>query len=548
MIPFATQRGAGQDLATHLLNAHDNECVEIAELRGSIAEDLHGAFSEWEAQAYALTKCKNYLYSLSVNPDPEQGPLTRDQYTDFIDRTEKQLGLSGQPRAVIFHEKYGREHCHVVWSRIDPENEKAIHLAFDREKLMMVTREFARDHDLNLPDGYNRDKKDRKKSKQLSLYEMHQQRATGLTKEERMTEVTEAWKQSDSPKAFMQALAERGYILATGKRPYVLIDIYGEMNSLPKLINDKSIRTKDIKVFLGKDYPAESLPSVEEAKEHAATHRKQIEQHLKNEQAEDAKKELLSKQTRRRKSLERHQYALKQKYHEQRLKLANQHKKERRDLRQGYLKQKQTIRIERFKNKPRGLAEFLGQISGVNFVRHQLHKWQDSKRERTFKAAWQKLRQNHKQKQKHLTQKHELRVLNLERKLRALTAIEKRELNSLAQSLKRDARLAARSHKSRIPALMTDRHKSGENSKRLDSTDIERNTSEDSLEEEFGRAASGKTRRKQIDLEGEFNRAADKQTDGEGKSSSDGPKPKPEDKIRRYGRKHRRDRNHDNER
>ncbi len=548
MIPFATQRGAGQDLATHLLNAHDNECVEIAELRGSIADDLHGAFSEWEAQAHALTKCKNYLYSLSVNPDPEQGPLTRDQYTDFIDRTEKQLGLSGQPRAVIFHEKYGREHCHVVWSRIDTENEKAIHLAFDKEKLMMVTREFARDYDLNLPDGYNRDKKDRQKSKQLSLYEMHQQRTTGHTKQERVAEVTEAWKQSDSPKAFMQALAERGYILATGKRPYVLVDFYGEMNSLPKLINDKSVRTKDIKAFLGKDYPAESLPSIEEAKEYAATHRKQIEQHLKNEHTEDAKKELLSKQKQRRKSLEWHQFVLKQKHHKQRLKLAYQQKRERLDLRQDYLKERQTIRLERFKNKPRGLAAFLGQISGVNAIRHQLHKWQDRKRERIFKQAWQKLRQNHKQQQEHLAQQHELRTLNIERKLRAITAIEKRELSSLAQSLKRDARIAARSHKSRIPALMTGQHKSGENSKSLDSTDIERRTLEESMEEEFGRAAFGKTRRKQIDLEGEFNRVADKQTEGESKGSSDGAKPKSEEKIRRYARKRRRDRNHDKER
>ena len=72
MIPFASQRGLGQDLATHLLNEHDNELMEVADLRGAIAPDLHGAFAEWEAQAHALTKCKNYLYSLSVNPDPRR--------------------------------------------------------------------------------------------------------------------------------------------------------------------------------------------------------------------------------------------------------------------------------------------------------------------------------------------------------------------------------------------------------------------------------------------------------------------------------------------
>ena len=80
MIPFATQRGLGQDLAAHLQNEYDNERMEVADLRGSIAQDLHGAFAEWEVHAKTLTKCENYLYSLSINPDPEQGELTRAQY------------------------------------------------------------------------------------------------------------------------------------------------------------------------------------------------------------------------------------------------------------------------------------------------------------------------------------------------------------------------------------------------------------------------------------------------------------------------------------
>ena len=50
---------------------------------------------------------------------------------------------------------------------------------------MMVTREFARDHGLTLPDGYFKDKADRGKSRQATLYDMHQQRITGLSKEER---------------------------------------------------------------------------------------------------------------------------------------------------------------------------------------------------------------------------------------------------------------------------------------------------------------------------------------------------------------------------
>ena len=34
MIPFGSQRALGQDLATHLLNAQDNERLEVAQVRG----------------------------------------------------------------------------------------------------------------------------------------------------------------------------------------------------------------------------------------------------------------------------------------------------------------------------------------------------------------------------------------------------------------------------------------------------------------------------------------------------------------------------------
>jgi len=242
MILFANQRSLGQDLATRLQSEHDNEYMEAAALRGSNADDLHGAFAEWEVQAKSLTKCQNYIFSLSVNPDPAQGDLTRDQYFDNIHRTEDKLGLAGLPRAIVFHIKDGREHCHVVWPRIDTENKKAVQITFDYDKLMMVTREFARYHGLELPDGYYKDR-ERQKNKQLSLYEQHQQRTAGPTEEERMEQVIDAWRASDSAQAFVQTLAAQGYMLATGKRHYVLVDIHGQMNAFPKLVDDKSIRT-----------------------------------------------------------------------------------------------------------------------------------------------------------------------------------------------------------------------------------------------------------------------------------------------------------------
>jgi hypothetical protein len=300
MIPFASQRGGGQDLATNLLNDYDNDLAEVAVVRGAIAKDLHGAFREWEIQAETLTKCRKYLYSLSINPDPLQGPLSHDQYLDYIARTEMALGLTDQPRAIVFHVKHGREHCHVVWSRSYSDKEKAVHIAFDREKLMRVTREFARGNALVLPSGYEKSKK----AGQISLYEQAQLSATGLAKADHMRQVTEAWQHSENPSSFVQALAERGYILATGKRPYVLVDLYGGMHALSKLIDDKSVRTREIRDFLEKDFPPESLPRDEEAQKLVADHKKVIETADRNDLRLDQLAQLKHSQKERRHSLE----------------------------------------------------------------------------------------------------------------------------------------------------------------------------------------------------------------------------------------------------
>lgn len=38
-----------------------------------------------------------------------------------VEMAEQRLGLHGQPRAIVFHEKDGWRHAHTVWSWIDPD-------------------------------------------------------------------------------------------------------------------------------------------------------------------------------------------------------------------------------------------------------------------------------------------------------------------------------------------------------------------------------------------------------------------------------------------
>lgn len=155
MILVGNQRGGGRDLANHLMKS-ENERVEVAELRGFIADDLDGAFQE----SYAIsrgTRCKQFLFSLSLNP-PKDAEVSNEAFLDAIDRAESRLGLSGQPRAVVFHEKRGgngtlRRHAHAVWSRINVEEMKAVHLSKSHEKLQAVARELYLEHGWTMPRG-----------------------------------------------------------------------------------------------------------------------------------------------------------------------------------------------------------------------------------------------------------------------------------------------------------------------------------------------------------------------------------------------------------
>ena len=66
MILVGNSRAGGQNLAHHLMSA-ENERVTLHSIDGFASDDLHGAFKEAEATSLG-TRCKKYLYSLSLNP------------------------------------------------------------------------------------------------------------------------------------------------------------------------------------------------------------------------------------------------------------------------------------------------------------------------------------------------------------------------------------------------------------------------------------------------------------------------------------------------
>lgn len=420
MIPKGNQRAGGQQLATHLLNAYDNDSVEIADMRGAIAQDLHGAFAEWYAEAKA-TKCIKYLYSLSINPDHRQGPFNREHYYDFIQRTEKYLGLSDQPRAVVFHVKHGREHCHVVWSRIDTEKMKAVQLSHDHQKLRAVAQEYARDHNLTLPPGMQNDRgKDRyaDRDKQENLGDKQREERTGVSKAQRRREIAEAWHASDSGPTFIRALKEKCYYVARGDDcAYAVVDLYGEVSNLARQI--EGVKTKALKDRLG---DRDKLVDVATAQERARQERqarllKTRDQAKTKETTQERREALQETHAVRRENLE-----------EKRRQLAALHGVERKALAEVQSARSAAVLQERAARQPTGVLAFLARITGFNALTAFRHAREDKQRiaeQRQQTAA--------------LIRRHRREMQNFRHQESALGSLDKRERRSLETALRREA-------------------------------------------------------------------------------------------------------------
>lgn len=254
MILKGSQRASGQELAAHLMKLDDNEHVELHQLRGFVADDLKGAFKEAEAISRG-TRCRQYLFSLSLSP-PEQERVPPAIFERAIDTIEQRLGLEGQPRAIVFHEKEGRRHCHCVWSRIDAETMTARPMSFFKNRLTELSRGLYLEHGWKMPDGI-RDSAKRDPTN-FTLAEHQQAKRQGADPRWLKQSMQDCWATSDDCKALGRALEERGFFLAKGdKRGFVVLDHQGEVYSLPKMLG---LKTKEVRQRLG---DGDDLPSVD---------------------------------------------------------------------------------------------------------------------------------------------------------------------------------------------------------------------------------------------------------------------------------------------
>lgn len=264
---------AGAWWTKHLQNAAQNERVQIIEYAGLSAETIRDAFREMEGLA-AGTRAKNYFYQANINPRADE-QLTPQQWQEAVDRLESNLGLTGQPRFVVEHEKNGRTHRHVIWSRIDAERGVAISDSLTAAVHERTSRQLEAEFDLERGQSILvPDREAERRERRPKKHETLRAAESGIDPKAIKADITPLWQQSDNGRSFKAALESSGYVLARGdRRDFVIIDRAGDDHSLARRLG---VKAAELRARMADLDPA-SLPSVQEAKAQQRDQQKQPE-------------------------------------------------------------------------------------------------------------------------------------------------------------------------------------------------------------------------------------------------------------------------------
>ena len=360
MILKGSQRGNAAQLARHLLNDQDNEHIELHEIRGFMSDELTGSLQEAEMVAKG-TRCTKFLFSLSMSP-PAFEIVPIEVFETSVEMIEQKLGLTGQPRAIVFHEKEGRRHAHVVWSRIDGDTMTAKPLPYFKNRLMDVSRELYLENNWDMPKGMI----DRELRNPLNMTRAEWEQAQRTKQDPRLVKAAlkACWESSDSAMALKNALEERGYFLARGdQRGFVAMDIRGEVFSLSRAMG---VKTRELNERLGKP---QDLPSVAATKAKIASRMtEQLKKYL-NEVETSYKTLPPSLELRRQQTAERH-------------------RAQRRDMEKNHARRWSVETAQRTTRIPKGIKALWGRVTGKfnqMKLKNELDAWDCLSRDRQEK-------------------------------------------------------------------------------------------------------------------------------------------------------------------
>jgi len=263
MIIKGKSRAGARHLGNYLSTEGENERIELLEVKGTVAQDIRGALAEMDAYAIG-TLCSKPLYHAMINPEPPYR-LSPEQRMDAIDALEEQLGLAGHARVVVLHSKFGREHLHVVWSRIDLERMKSVSDSHNYRRHEIAARELERRFGHPRVQGAHHERENVPRPERTpSRAEWQQEVRSGIKGKEVKAEVSAIFRASDGAESFRAGLEDHGYQLARGDdRLFVIIDRQGGVHSLARRLD--GLKAAELREFM-RPIELEKVPTIDEAK------------------------------------------------------------------------------------------------------------------------------------------------------------------------------------------------------------------------------------------------------------------------------------------
>jgi len=219
-------------LARHLMRTDENSRVELLEYDPTApSENLKAILSEFQMLAQTNSNGALGFYHASINPQADDRSLSPEEWAKAANILENHLGFNGQPRAIVLHEKDGREHIHVIWQRYDIETGKLRSYSQNYKKHVEAAREMEEVLDLHRF-------KDITQEQSYDYADTQKAQRTELSVKDRKAIITDAYKTAENSHDFTTALEAAGFDLARGDKPntFVAIDSQGEVFSLVRQI------------------------------------------------------------------------------------------------------------------------------------------------------------------------------------------------------------------------------------------------------------------------------------------------------------------------
>ena len=265
-------------LALHWLS-HENEAVEVVQLRGVVSRALPSALEEMRLITMG-SRVRRGLYHASISLDRDEAPeMGTARWLEAVDELERRLGMVGHQRAVVRHIKRNREHVHVVWCRVHPTSLKLARDSQNYRKHEECSRALEARWNLRPVVGVHTRPAGTPRPVAVGTHgDWQAQERTGIPVNGVADAFTEAWRTTTTGKQFATAIQREGFQLARGRRGIVAVDDAGTPHSLPRRLQ---LRADQVRRRLV-DIDPNTLPTVEALQEATNPKRKRNTMNTKN--------------------------------------------------------------------------------------------------------------------------------------------------------------------------------------------------------------------------------------------------------------------------